>query len=132
VESDLLIAMTGAEVGKIGIVPYTSNTLFLNQRVGSFKEKVNFSKWFSYFILSTDEYQSIINSSASGSAQPNISATQIENIELLLPCNDLIEMFGNYVNVLIQKILYNTQQIQTLTKLRDSLLPKLISGKILV
>lgn len=37
---DLLIAMTGAEVGKVGMVPNTEKNLWLNQRVGSFKEKV--------------------------------------------------------------------------------------------
>ncbi|MFM7855415.1 MAG: restriction endonuclease subunit S, partial [Flammeovirgaceae bacterium] len=49
---DLLIAMTGAEVGKVGFVPNNEKRLWLNQRVGSFKEKVRFAKWFTYLILS--------------------------------------------------------------------------------
>ena len=65
---DLLIAMTGAEVGKVGMVPNTEKNLWLNQRVGSFKEKVKYSKWFCYLILSTNEYQNILLSTASGSA----------------------------------------------------------------
>lgn len=127
---DLLIAMTGAEVGKVGIVPNTEKKLWLNQRVGSFKEKVKYSKWFCYLILSTNEYQNILLSTASGSAQPNISANQIERTEIILPSLELIEEFGMIVNSLFEKILENYSFNQTLTQTRDTLLPKLMSGQI--
>jgi len=129
---DLLIAMTGAEVGKVGIVPNTEKNLWLNQRVGSFKEKLKYSKWFCYLILSTKEYQNILLSSASGSAQPNISGSQIENTEIILPSMNLIEEFGSIVNSLFEKILENYSFNQSLTQTRDSLLPRLMSGKIKV
>jgi type I restriction enzyme S subunit len=128
--NDLLIAMTGAQVGKIGIVPKTNNILWLNQRVGLFNEKVKYSKWFCYLILSTNEYQNILLSSASGSAQPNISSIQIEAVETIIPTNDLIEKFGEAVNILFEKITENYYQNQILTSTRDTLLPKLMSGKI--
>lgn len=127
---DLLIAMTGAEVGKVGMVPNTEKNLWLNQRVGSFKEKVKYSKWFCYLILSTNEYQNILLSAASGSAQPNISGSQIERTEIILPTVDLIEEFGSIVNSLFEKILENYSFNQSLTQTRDTLLPKLMSGKI--
>lgn len=127
---DLLIAMTGAEVGKVGMVPNTKKNLWLNQRVGSLKEKVKYSKWFCYLILSTNEYQNILLSSASGSAQPNISGSQIERIEIILPSVDLIEEFGSIVNPLFEKILENYSFNQTLTQIRDTLLPKLMSGSL--
>jgi type I restriction enzyme S subunit len=127
---DLLIAMTGAEVGKVGMVPNTEKNLWLNQRVGSFKEKVKYSKWFGYLILSTNEYQNILLSSASGSAQPNISGSQIERTEIILPSVDLIEEFGSIVNSLFEKILENYSFNQSLIQTRDTLLPKLMTGKI--
>ena len=127
---DFLIAMTGAEVGKVGMVPNTEKNLWLNQRVGSFKEKVKYSKWFCYLILSTNEYQNILLSSASGSAQPNISGSQIERTEIILPSVDLIEEFGSIVNSLFEKILENYSFNQSLTQTRDTLLPKLMTGKI--
>lgn len=127
---DLLIAMTGAEVGKVGMVPNTEKNLWLNQRVGSFKEKVKYSKWFCYLILSTNEYQNILLSAASGSAQPNISGSQIERTEIILPTVDLIEEFGSIVNSLFEKILENYSFNQSLTQTRDTLLPKLMSGTI--
>ena len=45
---DLLIAMTGAEVAKVGIVENNSESLWLNQRVGLFKEIDEGGKLFSY------------------------------------------------------------------------------------
>jgi len=127
---DLLIAMTGAEVGKVGFVPNTDKNLWLNQRVGSFKEKVKYAKWFTYLILSSKEYRNVLLSSASGSAQPNISASQIERVEVLMPAHNLIESFGELVNPIFEKMLENFNQNQSLTYTRNSLLPKLMSGKI--
>ena len=128
--SDLLIAMTGAEVGKVGLVPITDKELWLNQRVGLFKEKIKYANWFCYLTLSTDEFQNILLSSASGSAQPNISSTQIESTETLIPSIELIERFGETVNPMFEKMLENLSQNQTLTQLRDNLLPQLMTGKI--
>lgn len=129
---DLLIAMTGAEVGKVGIVPQNSKNLWLNQRVGLFKEKVKFAKWFCYLILASNEYQNILLNTASGSAQPNISSNQIEGIKIILPTTDKIELFGEVIHSFFERITQNHQQNKSITEIRDNLLPKLMTGKIRV
>jgi type I restriction enzyme S subunit len=126
----LLIAMTGAEVGKIGLVPLTDKNLWLNQRVGMFKEKIAFGNLFMYLLLSSDTYYTTIQNSALGSAQPNISASAIESIRAIIPTADLIEQFGKIVNPMFEKILDNLAENETLKITRDSLLPKLMSGEI--
>lgn len=126
----LLIAMTGAEVGKIGLVPLTEKNLWLNQRVGMFKEKIAYGNLFMYLLLSSDTYQTNIQNSALGSAQPNISASAIESIRAIIPTADLIEAFGKIVNPMFEKILDNLSENETLKVTRDSLLPKLMSGEI--
>jgi type I restriction enzyme S subunit len=126
----LLIAMTGAEVGKIGLVPLTKKNLWLNQRVGMFKEKIAFGNLFMYLLLSSDTYQTNIQNSALGSAQPNISASAIESIRAIIPPAELIEAFGKIVNPMFNKILDNLAENETLKTTRDSLLPKLMSGEI--
>lgn len=126
----LLIAMTGAEVGKIGLVPLTEKNLWLNQRVGMFKEKIAYGNLFMYLLLSTDTYQTAIQNSALGSAQPNISASAIESIRAIIPPSELIEAFGKIVNPMFEKILDNLAENETLKITRDSLLPKLMSGEI--
>lgn len=126
----LLIAMTGAEVGKIGLVPLTQKNLWLNQRVGMFKERIAFGNLFMYLLLSTDTYYAAIQNSALGSAQPNISSSAIESIRAIIPTADLIEQFGKIVSPMFEKILDNLAENETLKNTRDSLLPKLMSGGI--
>lgn len=126
----LLIAMTGAEVGKIGLVPLTEKNLWLNQRVGMFQEKIAYGNLFMYLLLSTDTYQTAIQNSALGSAQPNISASAIESIRAIIPPAKLIEAFGKTVKPIFEKILDNLAENETLKTTRDSLLPKLMSGEI--
>lgn len=126
----LLIAMTGAEVGKIGLVPLTEKNLWLNQRVGMFQEKIAYGNLFMYLLLSTDTYQTAIQNSALGSAQPNISTSAIESIRAIIPPAELIETFGKTVKPMFEKILDNLAENETLKTTRDSLLPKLMSGEI--
>lgn len=126
----LLIAMTGAEVGKVGLVPLTDKNLWLNQRVGMFKENIPFGNLYMYLLLSTDTYQTAIQNSALGSAQPNISASAIESIRAIIPPAELIESFGRITQPMFEKILDNLAENETLKNTRDSLLPKLMSGEI--
>lgn len=70
---DILIAMTGAEIGKLGIIPKTEKNLWLNQRVGLLKEKYQGAKYLAYLQLKSEFGQDYIENTATGSAQPNIS-----------------------------------------------------------
>lgn len=78
---DILFAMTGAKIGKMGIIPKTDYKLWLNQRVGLFKEKYYGSRFLAYLHLKSDYGKDYIENTATGSAQPNISGTGIENCE---------------------------------------------------
>lgn len=129
---DILIAMTGAEVGKLGIVPETDQDLWLNQRVGSLKEKFEGAKYLAYLHLKSDFGQDYIENTATGSAQPNISGEGIENCEFPLYEEAELEEICNKLSPLYDKVIFNLGQIQTLTQLRDTLLPKLMSGEVRV
>ena len=129
---DILIAMTGAEVGKLGIVPETDQSLWLNQRVGSIKQKFEGAKYLVYLHLKSDFGQDYIENTATGSAQPNISGEGIENCKFPLYEEAELEEICNKLSPLYDKVIFNLGQIQTLTKLRDTLLPKLMSGEVRV
>lgn len=126
----LLIAMTGAEVGKVGLVPVNNKQLWLNQRVGMFKEKTLHGNLFMYLLLSTENYRNTIRNSALGSAQPNISATTIESIRAIIPSHELITKFGEVVKPMFEKILNNLSENEMLKATRENLLPKLMAGEI--
>jgi len=129
---DFLIAMTGAEIGKIGVVEKTNKQIWLNQRVGKLVAKVPYGGIVGYLTLRTREGQQHIIDAASGSAQPNISSTGIEEMVFVPYSKKETNSFGEKVKSLFEKITFNLSQIQTLSKLRDALLPKLMKGKIKV
>jgi len=83
---DLTIALTGATIGKISIVPKHKGNIYTNQRLGKFflgdnpMEKLPFL----YCLFKQESMVSnIVNLSNSSSAQPNISPEQIEKIKIL-------------------------------------------------
>ncbi|MBN8574689.1 MAG: restriction endonuclease subunit S, partial [Candidatus Kapabacteria bacterium] len=81
-QGDLLIAMSGATTGKLGI--NNSETVFyLNQRVGKFIPKKQLNKAFLYYFLTTKVEESL--RIAAGAAQPNLSTEQINNFQIPLP-----------------------------------------------
>jgi type I restriction enzyme S subunit len=73
-----------------------------------------------------------VNLLASGSTFPELSKSDFRNFDFLIPSNHLVLGFRELLNPLFLRIETNTKQIQTLTKTRDTLLPKLMSGQIRV
>ena len=131
---DLLIAMTGATIGKFAIVPKMPSFAVVNQRVGKFflgdnpLEKLGFI----YCILKQDNVYKEIVSRGEGSAQPNISPSGIESIKIVLPPERLINEYNQLVMKFFKMIIENTAENALLICLRDTLLPKLMSGEIRV
>ena len=129
---DMLIAMTGAQVGKVGIMPKTKQIYYLNQRVGKFIPNKDFiinNQYLSIYTRS-EKFSTQINNVASGAAQPNISTSQIENIEMLIPQKEIIKKFEETVNPLFIEILTLNDKNANLKQTRDLLLPRLIFGEI--
>ena len=67
---------------------------------------------------------------ASGSAQQNISQIIIKGIDIIVPPVELIGIFHTKVGKSFDLLLSNIKENQTLSNLRDELLPKLLSGEI--
>ena len=129
---DLLIAMTGATIGKFTMVPHCSETLLVNQRVGKFflgNNPVEKLPFIYCTLKQPDIYNEIVNR-GQGSAQPNISAIDIMNIPCVIPSIDNLTTFNNTCQPLFDLIISNQRESQQLSEIRDSLLPKLMSGEI--
>lgn len=129
---DFLIAMTGAEIGKIGIVEKTESKIWLNQRVGKLEAKIPYGNIIGYLALRSREGQDHITNACAGSAQENISTTGIEEMPFASYNSTKTNLFGEKAEPLFEKISFNQNQIRTLTQLRDTLLPKLMSGEVRV
>ena len=66
------------------------------------------------------------------SVQPSIKVPHLISMPVVVPKLELIQRFDRVVNKITIKITSNNQQIQSLTKTRDTLLPKLMSGQVRV
>jgi len=73
-----------------------------------------------------------IKRAITGSTQPQITIGDLGNIQIYIPEDRLIKLFSENINSAFEKIKNNNSQIQTLSRLRDTLLPKLMKGEVRV
>lgn len=86
-----------------------------------------------YFLLYWTEWaHDEIVSRANGSTFLEISKANFRPIPVVRPIDVLFEKFDQYVEPLYKRIVSNEQETRLLAVQRDSLLPKLLSGEVLV
>ena len=131
-DGDLLMAMTGATVGKVGLIVIDGKKAFVNQRVAKFESEKFGDKasWFLFCAFRRDPVFDAVVGAAQGSAQPNISSSGIESTAIVLPRDDCINEFSNRVDSLFRKWMNNFSENLRLSEIRDTLLPKLLSGEL--
>ena len=124
--------MTGATIGKIAIVPFSKKNFLVNQRVGKFflGEKPIENLPFIYCTLKQKDIISEIINKGQGSAQPNISNSDILMTSCYIPEKEKILTFNKLCKPYIEKILCNQYQNEKLISLKNYLLPKLMNGEI--
>ena len=85
---------------------------------------------FNYFQFKTNYVMSFLNAQGGKAAIPGINKKDIECIYTFAPNNPKVVEFGNFALPLFTKILRNCVENQRLVALRDTLIPKLMSGEI--
>lgn len=102
---DLIIAMTGATIGKFCIIPFHNDKIYINQRVGKFFLGNNPLDRlpFIYCCLSYEPIYNEIISKGQGSAQPNIGGADIENIRIILSPSTELKEFNSLLRPIFQK-----------------------------
>ncbi len=73
-----------------------------------------------------------IKAAGNGSVFQEISKSVFRNLSFVLPHKEYLDNFNKIITPYFQKIRFNQTQICTLEKLRDTLLPKLMSGEVRV
>ena len=133
IEGDLLIAMTGATIGKFCIV-HDNSKYCVNQRVGKFflgNEPLKKLPFIFLNLKQSSVHDEIINR-GQGSAQPNISGGDIETLKVVIAPDVVISNFNVMLYPSFKKMISNQQESRRLSELRDTLLPKLMSGELKV
>ena len=87
---------------------------------------------FLYFFTTTEKFVNYLVSNAEGSAYPAVSADRFAEIDFEIPHERKLVEFENIVSPVLTKISKNELESQTLTELRDWLLPMLMNGQVQV
>jgi type I restriction enzyme S subunit len=129
---DLVVGMTGY-VGEAGLVPSVEPTAYLNQRVGRMATKSGIADLgVVYCAARSPAFKESAIAQSHGSAQANVSGSSLMAFQIAIGPAPLAEHFNSVVADLLEGILLNHEQAQTLSTLRDTLLPRLISGQLRV
>ena len=123
---DVLLSLTG-NVGRVGIV--CEENLLLNQRVAKIVPIDNKLLPFLYFVFRQSGIKTKLETIAKGTAQLNLSP--IETLKLTIPYEEKSAVqLSQQLEPLYRKIINNNQESYSFALLRDTLLPKLMSGEI--
>ncbi|MBJ2124486.1 restriction endonuclease subunit S [Flavobacterium sp. IB48] len=112
-------------VGTHGEIQRFNEKIFPSDNTLVFKSE---NSIFVYQILKIIDFEKINR----GAVQPLITQTDMKNYPIIIPIESLQEEFKYVTNSVFDKIDNNNYQIQALTKTRDELLPRLMSGEIRV
>lgn len=110
---------------------YPFEKCYLNEHV--FKLDFDGNKEFNifcYFFFKTEKIMSYFNAQGAKAAIPGINKKDVENIYIFSPDNESVIKFGEFAYPLFKQMLKNAIENRTLSLLRDTLLPRLMSGEI--
>ena len=119
-------------IGRVGA--YCGSLYFENQKIWVSDNAIlvkakneRFLYFLFYFLKNLN-----LNDLAEGSSHPLLTQTLLNKIDVLIPSDYILEQFKNQVQHCFQKTEANLGQIRTLERLRDTLLPRLMSGEVRV
>ena len=110
----------------------TSTNLYLNQRVGLLRcvNNYNISYPYIYLLTNSSDFLTDLRNRANSGVQVNLSSTEIKASEVIIPDRETNYKFDQVGKAIFEKIFHNQQENTRLAQLRDTLLPKLMSGEI--
>jgi type I restriction enzyme S subunit len=117
--------------GSLDVVIWQYGKGALNQHLFKVSSDI-YPKWFYYYwiINNLGEFRVIADSKAT--TMGHINRNHLDLAQVIIPNEIDFKKLNNLFNPLIEKLENNYQQIQTLTKTRDELLPRLMSGEVRV
>ena len=121
----LMAIYASPTVGRLGIL--TSDSTF-NQASVAILPKHNIGSEYIFLHLLSERDR--LNNLASGAAQQNLNVGIVKNYPVLYPTLDVLISFNNIIKQIFSEIRNNSSENCRLTKMRDSLLSKLMSGEL--
>ena len=135
-KGDILMAMTDmkdnvAILGNTAIMPI-ENEYIVNQRVGHLRANgyKGITYPFIYLLTNSTDFLIDLRSRANSGVQVNLSSAEIKASQTVLPSEKVNTAFSEITLPMFEAIISNQLENQRLAQLRDTLLPKLMSGEL--
>ncbi len=122
-----VIAITGATLGQVSII---ESEMCGNQSVIGIIHNKSISPEYIYFWIKTHITELISNQT--GGAQQHINKDNVNSLDLLVPLDYIMKCFIEKIRPIFNQISNNCSESLNLSKIRDTILPKLMSGQIRV
>lgn len=127
IEPDTLLLSFKLTVGRLCI---STKRMYSNEAIAQLPLKSGvISAEYLYYFLRNFNFNQLSSTSSIATA---VNSATVRNIGVIIPGRRIIDEFTEQSRTILEMIKNNEQQIQTLTLLRDTLLPRLISGKITI
>lgn len=127
---DVLVYKDGAYIGRKSMFGkgFPFEKCCVNEHVFILRANSRANQFFLYFLLNQEELKQL----NTNSAQPGLNQESMRSLRIIIPDKIKIDYFGDVVKPLIDRIFFNCNQARILSEIRDSFLPKLMSGRIRV
>jgi type I restriction enzyme, S subunit len=127
---DILLNITGDSILRTCVVENEVLPARVNQHVAIIRpQKFLASRYLHLYLVQPQTKYSLMGFDTGGTRQA-ITKGQLESFELIIPSEKLLKKFKELTDSWYEKIATNLAESRTLAELRDSLLPKLLSGEL--
>lgn len=116
-------------IATIGLVSLTAEKSQTNQQINAIVPFRDILTHYAYFTAKNLKDQ-LMELGSGGSATLNVNTSSFSNIKCVIPSDYVLSSFEFLVKPLFEGILANQQEILSIAKCRDELLPKLMNGEI--
>jgi len=126
-DGDVLFSWSGS----LEVVLWTGGKGALNQHLFKVSSE-KYPKWFYYLATKHHLEDFKVIAESKSTTMGHIQREHLKQAVILIPPKELFDEYDEWIAPLIEKLIDNDKQIRTLTQLRDTLLPKLMSGEVRV
>ncbi|MDN3106482.1 restriction endonuclease subunit S [Enterococcus faecalis] len=124
----LLLGEDGTVITKEGnpVLQYVWGKFWVNNHAHVLKGRGYVSTEWLYLWFKQTNVSGIVT----GAVQPKISQTNLNRLKVVFPDKELLIKFQKNIGIMFDKLVVLSNEMTTLTELRDTLLPRLLSGEI--
>jgi type I restriction enzyme, S subunit len=114
--------------GTVGNIALVSKPMTMNQSCYGLIGKIDFNSYYIYF--TTRKLVNELKQKAHGSVFDTIIRSTFDNVNVICPPVDIINIYGKFIEPIMERIKSNVEETATLVKIRDLFLQSLLSGEI--